>query len=365
MKTKILNWKWMLLFFALATTSSLAGQEGGGGVVVVCKEESGTTVRLLDLFEAENLPGFKGKQHIARNELPVSQQVENAMTRLHQYPELQERVRAEIANYELHAKPLDFNYRFVLTGDIDAFIIPENCELKNVVVYQDAEQIWYKEELIALLPPTDQAALKLHEALYKIHRDLGNQNGSKTTRMLVGLLFLAEDTNSAPTEALDGIIRLGGTNDGGFLPMHPAGTGCFRKGLLQNFHGYERKMRFNVYTYSGEVHEFNVEKRSLPESQWITSSATELAGLTLQELVGAKGVELRFTFPYPTKPGKDVYSEMRVVFPDFFDIGGGYGSVTHGAHESIPCEQSPNGCFEVKIRIHAKQYPDYLRGIRR
>ena len=74
-------------------------------------------------------------------------------------------------------------------GDSYAAIIPDGCELAYAGYYESDGTLRIAQTIVEKMPETDQAALYLHEALYKVARVIGGETNSLHTRELNAYLF--------------------------------------------------------------------------------------------------------------------------------------------------------------------------------
>lgn len=189
----------LLVLIPLSVTSALAGAGGGnGGGGIVCIEASGKrSVKLLDLREAEKNTALT----IKRSSAPWKEQLEEALLKYAEVqPDLVKLIRAELAYIENNTvlvrdrrlpPPTDTQI-----SDLDE---PRNCFLEGVADYNDKEvKLHLDPELDALMPETDRAALRFHEAWYRVQRSkLTPTANSKVARLVTGMVFAQESLESS------------------------------------------------------------------------------------------------------------------------------------------------------------------------
>lgn len=175
--------------------AAVGGDMSGGGGAFVCNNPDGTmSAHLLDLWEAEVLPGFKDLVEVQYSNEEIGVQLNRAVTRLHAVDQrFYDDVAAELQflrNTQNHAMlgdeieidaPTDTGHHFSKPG----------CPLKGLAFYDDTQKklaikaSYYQ----ALKSETDRAALWLHEAVYKVLRERDKQTTSVDSRRFVACLL--------------------------------------------------------------------------------------------------------------------------------------------------------------------------------
>ena len=201
---------------ALSPLPALAGPGiSGGGKGVICRSSSGKIRRaeLLDLWEARNL-----HQTPVTLRGSVPEMVETALVNLsqsirtddfrwvyqgvsYQGPEaLLWALRTQAAQFFQTPGSPDISklrplrkMRLTLTDDSYEAVLPADCEIEQIVNYQDegylGGTILLNQDLFERLSPADQAALIAHEALYKVLRGKFGETNSLRVRRAVGQAF--------------------------------------------------------------------------------------------------------------------------------------------------------------------------------
>jgi hypothetical protein len=174
----------------------------GGGGAFVCRDSNGqvTSSELLDLWEAKNLLNWK----VEYSKDPVDAQIKKALSRLasvnsHIASEVEKelvKIRSEAfylpATIALNA-PLDANHLYTKPG----------CPLEGMLYYDgnrmpSAGLVVDNTIFKKLLTTTDVAASWIHEAYYKVYRDMinpgtmaafGLKKDSVSSRKMTGCLF--------------------------------------------------------------------------------------------------------------------------------------------------------------------------------
>ncbi|NJM09906.1 MAG: hypothetical protein HC883_03165 [Bdellovibrionaceae bacterium] len=227
---------------ALAFTFLHGTNSGGGGLVVVCRNGNQIeSVELLDLWEA--------KKHLnpyldltpVYSQAPSEEQIKLGI----------ERIKRSflLTTVETHGRASDVYISGLLQSVSDAFVYKNNirpgffspvinplrgvqlnlsrdafeiaipappCAIEQAVTFDDAGEIAYLNmDLIDLLGPTDQAALILHEAFYKVLRSYSDEGSSIRVRRAVGYAMSGREfrpiENSIPRERIECLSASGRT----------------------------------------------------------------------------------------------------------------------------------------------------------
>lgn len=164
------------------------GIAGGGGHGIVCKDKT----LFLDIFESEIKYGNKiiemngdVKERLAlvikkiNSELvaPYSVMIRDALSYVQS-----KSYSKFLADGLIIAPGLDL-------GNEDGVIMPLGCHLTAVGYYSSSGFLEVSKTTYDKLSLTDQAAFWLHEAVYKVARDLGRVSDSMRVRKFVGYLF--------------------------------------------------------------------------------------------------------------------------------------------------------------------------------
>jgi hypothetical protein len=182
-----------LLLAVLSSRPAFAGHEtGNGGGGVVCDGEA-RRVELLDLWEGKALKGLV----VEEKATPVLAQIDRAIDIFRQagLVHLSERTgalaremynafttlgRGRLPNGIAVAPPTDALNRF----------IPRGCRLEGIALYNDRfSTLDIDGQLFDELTPTSQAALFVHEGLYKYLREEFSENDSTVARNFVACAF--------------------------------------------------------------------------------------------------------------------------------------------------------------------------------
>tara|TARA_B110001454_G_scaffold124375_1_gene116072 strand:- start:49522 stop:50529 length:1008 start_codon:yes stop_codon:yes gene_type:complete len=187
----------ILVLGALSKANAASGAiSGGGGTGVVCRDKLGaiTSAKTLDLYEGTvlyNLP-------IQYSSDSVDDQVRKALDVMP--PQTRGLVEA-------YAYGVSQNMQIVrgvtLQPINDALIVavPSGCKAEQIANYFSDKHILINGDIWDALAKTDQAALMLHEAVYRVARMLGATN-SQRSRHVVASLF---STNTKWTDLNEGL----------------------------------------------------------------------------------------------------------------------------------------------------------------
>lgn len=168
---------------------------GGGGGAFVCRDGgfgSGTEIvssELLDLWEAVNIHGWP----ITYSNAPVEEQIHNALEKFNDYyPMLKEDLRVELDYLMQNIRVLPPNVIIMPPQDAHNLYGKRGCPLEGMMYYNGTVQKLNIDKLIfdKLQTKTDVAAAYLHEAIYKLFRNIPDYHtNSIGTRILIGCLF--------------------------------------------------------------------------------------------------------------------------------------------------------------------------------
>ena len=176
------------------STKEATGQEGHGGGGYVCRNEQGqiTSVELVDTWEAK----IFYKWTLISSNAPVADQVESALNKLLLTAAPEAKVTMEAALRKTLAKVMndviEVNQQVAIPApeDVNPNLTKRGCTLEGIMKYDDARRVVYKDPMLfGALSPTDQAALYMHEAIYKMLRDNSYARDSVRARKITGFLF--------------------------------------------------------------------------------------------------------------------------------------------------------------------------------
>lgn len=178
-----------ILSLTLSSMSFAGPSTSGGGIGVLCKSATQQKLMLLDLFEAS----VAGQKLISasgsfENDYAVS------LTNLRRLGGDSRPVdQADLAQLnEMLNKYSEFvNYSLVPTNDAGNTVqLPTNCHYEQIAVYQDSDnRLLINRVLWNQLDSVGQAALIMHEAIFRMQRGAFYVDSAQT-RKLVSELFL-------------------------------------------------------------------------------------------------------------------------------------------------------------------------------
>lgn len=168
------------------SNSMFGGESSGGGGGFYCATNNQTEV--LDLWEGQAVYGF----NINRSDEEVVTQIKSALDKLKVIiPLLHDDVKEIIFGLKETAEILPAGTTLAFPHDALPDYTKEGCNLIGLMFYDSfKEAVMYEESSIQKLQSkTDEAALWVHEAIYKVLRDKFKEANSRATRRLVGCLF--------------------------------------------------------------------------------------------------------------------------------------------------------------------------------
>lgn len=193
MKTNMLLNLLMMTVGALMSVSSFAQEHvGNGGGSHFCKDRS--FQESYDIYEGRT------RYRLKFDETQTSEK--EVLTKvLHVIKNYDVTLYQEVANWINYLNSTD---RFVVQpkikltkiSDANILLTDEGCEYEQLANWDEVSgRVFVKEGIYTKLNPFHQAALKLHEVIYKVYRSRKNANNSDQTRRLVAEL-LSIDPNT-------------------------------------------------------------------------------------------------------------------------------------------------------------------------
>ena len=215
--------KLIILVALLAISiSSHASRESHGGGAIVCQDG----VFLYDLYEA-TLPEEHswGGLNIVRTEETEEAQINKALERLGAWtsPSLRQLVEAAYIKARKIVRRPPPGSMIDRPRDVENEFMRIGCELKGVASYNDGKnRLSIDPDLYKRMPPTDRAALWIHESIYKIWRDHMGAEDSTFIRKMVGHLFSDLAVTKLPNDWFRSNLRL--RADGETVTLELAGA---------------------------------------------------------------------------------------------------------------------------------------------
>lgn len=200
-----------LLSSMINTNMARAGVKiGNGGGAWVCRELSGSIrwSKLVDLFEATDEFDLSLKQYPGSTK-EVVDQIQNRLAQSDR--DLSNAIAPVLHDLDyLKSNPPSLTYTTHLLQTIDDSLYrikpsPADCvagtvAYEQVVNYKNDGLILVDSEIFNSFDSNVQAALILHEAIYKYRRDVAHDTDSVATRRMVGLIFSTLPASSLKTE---------------------------------------------------------------------------------------------------------------------------------------------------------------------
>lgn len=176
---------------AFAEKGSGHGTGNGGGAWDCGPKQN---VELVDLFEAAYPEEIvDGSLTIKRSHVPYEVQILERLEKLRpDYPLFVEKVLRTLRSIE-SGKVVDaIPGSLAPPTDVNNEIMKPGCTLVGVAIYNDQlQRLRLDRSLLKRMSQTDQAALWLHEAIYKVFRE-GGATDSRLARYVVAAIFAEE-----------------------------------------------------------------------------------------------------------------------------------------------------------------------------
>ena len=192
----------LISMFAGPMVHANGGVSGGGGKGVLC----GSQLRTLDLYEAaeiHHLPVPHTSLDLDANLRIFGPDMEAYFEEFKVDPKSSHEIDRFMSGVPAFLKTfvdIPVGSRLPLTDDATLPTLLPGCAVVQIAIYSDDDQIFRDSEYWNLLSVEDQAALILHEALYRGGKKMKART-SDHVRKLIGLLFAQQlpETILAPT----------------------------------------------------------------------------------------------------------------------------------------------------------------------
>lgn len=192
MKTKISIL--LILFLQFYSLLAAAGNEhGNGGGAMVCRDQNNKIVsaELLDLFESRSI-GLTFPEIAKSPEIYI----QSGLHRISMNnPFLGARVRKALKDNQKIVIEVPEGIAVAPPVDAHPWLYKEGCALEGVAQYRklpDGERIFLNTRILKTMSNLDQAALWLHEAIYRVLRETDGDQDSIRTRHYVSLALRNE-----------------------------------------------------------------------------------------------------------------------------------------------------------------------------
>lgn len=174
---------------------------GGGGKGVLCKKDGQETLEILDLYEGRVLYDLKFSKRFASLdealraiiESYIDYSIEPVESRLpdskKKYSEFyRESAKTQFSRLQAKLKFIDEGKTLKSTEDANEAVVEADCESKQIALYYDENIVLVDKVLWEKLDYLNQAALILHEVVYKEARAKGDTNSVSSRRFVSHLL---------------------------------------------------------------------------------------------------------------------------------------------------------------------------------
>lgn len=168
---------------------------GNGGDVVFCATPV-ARAEMLDLYEGRELYGLKIQQlrSVKLSDENLARKMIEKIDRVD--PHYYEWVATELEKVLKMRRYLSPNTALTPIPDSGHPIFPRNCRVTQLANYIDNFGILIDRKYWGLLDITNRAAATVHEAVYKIERELNNAQNSIVSRRIVAFLFSTTELNA-------------------------------------------------------------------------------------------------------------------------------------------------------------------------
>lgn len=180
----------------LNTLAFAGGDKGNGGGVHTCSDGS---VEMYDLFEGRVRYGFKPVSNLETKEAYI----DRALAKIHNTdPGFEWKVREQLAYLNTHVRLSD---EVVLTpvGDANILLIGKGCSYQQLANWDEVTgNIFVEQKLFEKMTPRNVAAFYIHEAIYKVLRELRISKTSDLARQIVADVFDQSPVMLSPEKIL-------------------------------------------------------------------------------------------------------------------------------------------------------------------
>lgn len=199
----------IVIFFApIVHASKDSGEKGNGGGAVVCRDAQNkiTSSELLDLWEGKNSP-YRASSRLTilddpalapgqLNQPSQHSQIDRALKKLARLAgqRYSDRVRESIAIARRNVTLVPADVGIMPPPDAKNSFIKKGCRPEGVALYDDrTETLFLDQEIFDAMSPTSQAALWVHEGLYRLLRRDAKVTDSIRARILTAYLFSSDE----------------------------------------------------------------------------------------------------------------------------------------------------------------------------
>lgn len=230
---------WAVAVFFLTQAAYAGAVNSGGGKAIVCRDSRNRikSVEVLDLWEAREILGLK----VPASKKTVDQQVEAAAESLKNLiyynggvgtiddhgnavsyegaDALAYEIRSTAGMFTKNSNQVLHLHGKMLTPVDDSLeeAYPNGCAPEQAVIFHDdgAEvgQVLINQDLVDRMDVQNQAALYIHEGLYRVLRRLDSEGNSLRARRAVGLAFAGHQFHSIKSLIPDDFVACASIGD--------------------------------------------------------------------------------------------------------------------------------------------------------
>ncbi len=199
MKTFVLS-LYAITFVILGLSNqawALGHENGNGGGAIVCRNSINeiTSAEVLDLWEARALHTPLLNDARDRNEF-----LQTALARIRKNnPLFGERVAQALKEIENLRVFIPEGTKLVPPTDANPWLLPASCQLEGAAQYLsrvEGDRLFVNPLIFDKMAAIDQAALWLHEAIYKVLRETDGDENSLRTRQMVSIAFSTQELSA-------------------------------------------------------------------------------------------------------------------------------------------------------------------------
>lgn len=195
----------ILASFYAINMYALGTETSGGGGAAVCRDQykNITSAYLLDLYEGK----YRFNLNIPQTAQNPDDQIIKAISKI-QDPVIKQLIKQTIADIINRASFLPNGVSLSPSTDLGkdyGAVVPDGCVIEPIGFYESSGVLKISKSIYKALSETDKAAFFVHEAIYKLARDMVYQQDSALSRKLVATMF---STQTIEVEkALEGLFK--------------------------------------------------------------------------------------------------------------------------------------------------------------
>jgi hypothetical protein len=228
----------MNLLLLISVTASAGNKVGNGGGGQECDTPDGVirSLQSYDLIQGSSL----NPEIDLDDQTPAAYVEEEVWRRVHTAaPGFEARLRMAMAEVEKRWNPQ--NDHLAIIPDADLRAIQPGCHYVQLADWNDSTGLIYVDQtLVSQMLPSHQVALKFHEAIYFLQRNIRFADDSDVARLMVGTLF--QDNLTYITEVFGIESKLGI----GFCQPGLSGWCKVNWSSVDNYSSQEQKFEITV-----------------------------------------------------------------------------------------------------------------------